>query len=124
MARPLRIEYPGAVYHVLSRGVGRRDIFHEDHDYRTFLTKLSENAADFRVKVRSYCLMKNHFHLYLQTQEANLSQFMQSLLTSYAMIKNRRDRRTGHLFQGRFKGHLIEEDGYGNVLRCFVVGEG
>jgi REP element-mobilizing transposase RayT len=120
MARPLRIEYPGAVYHVLSRGVGRRDIFHADRDYHTFLLKLAENASDFRVKVRSYCLMKNHFHLYVQTQEANLSKFMQSLLTSFAVIKNRRDRRTGHLFQGRFKGHLIEEDGYGNVLSRYI----
>ena len=120
MARPLRIEYPGAVYHVLSRGVGRRDIFHKHQDYHTFLVKLSENAADFRVKIRSYCLMKNHFHLYVQTKEANLSKFMQSLLTSYAVIKNRRDRRSGHVFQGRFKGHLIEEDGYGNVLSRYI----
>jgi len=120
MARPLRIEYAGAVYHVLSRGVGRRDIFHKDSDYQTFLTKLAENADDFRVDVRSYCLMRNHFHLYVQTREANLSKFMQSLLTSYAVIKNRRDRRTGHLFQGRFKGHLIEEDGYGNMLSRYI----
>jgi putative transposase len=120
MARPLRIEYPGAVYHVLSRGVGRRDIFHKDQDYHTFLVKLSESADDFRVKVRSYCLMKNHFHLYVQTKEANLSRFMQSLLTSYAVIKNRRDRRTGPVFQGRFKGHLVEEDGYGNVLSRYI----
>ena len=120
MARPLRIEYPDAVYHVLSRGVGRRNIFHCDDDYETFLTKLVENADDFRVKIRSYCLMTNHFHLYLQTEEENLSKFMQSLLTAYAVIKNRKDRRSGHLFQGRFKAHLVDEDGYGNALSRYI----
>jgi putative transposase len=120
MARPLRIEYPGAVYHVLSRGVGRRDIFQQDGDYRSFLEKLAENTGDFRVKIRSYCLMTNHFHLYLQTEEANLSKFMQSLLTSYAALKNRRDRRLGHLFQGRFKAHLVDAEGYGNALSRYI----
>jgi REP element-mobilizing transposase RayT len=114
------VEYAGAVYHALSRGVGRRDIFHTDKDYELFLEKLETNAGDFRVKVRSYCLMKNHFHLYLQTEQANLSKFMQSLLTSYAMAKNRRDRRTGHLFQGRFKAHLIGGDDYGNALSRYI----
>jgi REP element-mobilizing transposase RayT len=108
------------VYHVLSRGVGRADIFHQDRDYETFLDKVEKNAALFKVNVRCYCLMKNHFHLYLQTEEANLSRFMQSLLTAYSMTKNRRDRRTGHLFQGRFKAHLVEDDQYGDTLSRYV----
>jgi putative transposase len=120
MARPLRVEYPGAVYHVLSRGVGRQDVFHHDSDYETFLSKLAENASSFKVQVRSYCLMTNHFHLYLQTEEANLSQFMQAFLSAYSIIKNRRDQRRGHLFEARFKAHVVEEDGYGNILSRYI----
>ena len=120
MARPLRIEFPGACYHVMNRGNDRRRIFDSDKDYELFFRKLGEFSNLYRVEVRSYCLMANHFHLYICTPEGNLSRYMQSLLTSYTVSKNRRDRRRRHLFQGRFKGLLVDDEGYGSVVSRYI----
>ena len=120
MARPLRVEYEGAYYHVMNRGNGRRRVFHTDRDYELFLEKLGQAAETFRVSLRAFCLMPNHFHLYLATPQANLSRFMQSLLTAFTVSLNRRRRSSGHVFQGRFKAVLVEDEAYGQAVGRYV----
>ena len=118
MARPLRIEYPGARYHVTARGNEQRDIFRSDHDRFHFLELLSELGERFGIKAHAYVLMDNHFHLMLETPEANLSRAMQWLGVSYSVWFNRRHRRVGHLFQGRFKAVIVEDErGWQEVAR-------
>jgi putative transposase len=112
MARPLRVEYPGAVYHVVNRGNQRARVFHTVWHHQRFLKTLEEFAPGFDVGVYCYCLMPNHFHLLLCIREANLSRFMQSLLTAYTVSSNRRDGGAGHVFQGRLKAHLVEAQRY------------
>jgi REP element-mobilizing transposase RayT len=120
MARPLRIEYAGASYHVMNRGTHGHAVFQTDDDRRFFLNRLAHFADMFRVCVRAYCLMPNHFHLYLCTLEANLSRFMQSLLTSYAVVHNRKHGVSGHLFQGRFRAIVVEDEAYGSEASRYV----
>ena len=120
MARPLRVEYAGALYHVMNRGNRRERVFRKTADYGLFLDRLGRFSAEFGVEVLSYCLMPNHFHLFLRTREANLSRFMQSLLTSYTVFVNRRDRTSGHIFQGRFKAQLVEGVGYFDTLSRYI----
>ncbi len=120
MARPLRVEYPGALYHVMNRGNRRERVFRTRADYRLFLERLGRFAEDFEVEVLSYCLMPNHFHLFLRTRQANLSRFMQSLLTSFTVFVNRRDKSSGHIFQGRFKAQLVEGGGYYDTLSRYI----
>jgi putative transposase len=112
MARPLRIEYPGAYYHVTSRSNERRAIFADDTDKRRFLEILETTSNLFGAEVHGYVLMRNHFHLILMTPTANLQKFMQRFNTSYTVYFNRRHHRTGHLFQGRYKALLIDRDTY------------
>jgi len=113
MARPLRIEYEGACYHVMNRGNRGEEVYRDARDYELFVDRLAHFAEMFRVGVRSYCLMPNHFHLYLCTREANLSRFMQSLLTSHAVTFNLRHDLSGHVFHRRFKAVLVEDEAYG-----------
>ncbi|OGV62967.1 MAG: hypothetical protein A3K19_18260 [Lentisphaerae bacterium RIFOXYB12_FULL_65_16] len=120
MARPLRVEYAGALYHVMNRGNRRARVFRRRADYEMFLDRLGRFAKEFDVDVLSYCLMPNHFHAFLRTREANLSRFMQSLLTSYTVFVNRRDRTSGHIFQGRFKAQVVESDGYFATLSRYI----
>ena len=118
MARPLRIEHPGARYHVTARGNEQRDIFRSDNDRFHFLELLSELSERFGIKAHAYVLMDNHFHLMLETPEANLSRAMQWLGVSYSVWFNRRHRRVGHLFQGRFKAVIVEDErGWQEVAR-------
>lgn len=112
MARPLRIGNPGAHYHVTNRGNQRAAVFHRKADYELFLQKLGRFAGLFRARVFCYCCLGNHFHLYVRTEEANLSRFVQSLLTSFTVSLNRARRRRSHVFQGRFKAQLVEEEAY------------
>jgi REP element-mobilizing transposase RayT len=112
MARPLRIEYPGACYHVTCRGNERREIFADDRDRKRFLEILAENKELYGVEVHGYVVMANHFHLLVMTPEANLQKFMQRFNTSYAVHYNRRHRRSGHLYQGRYKAILVDTDNY------------
>lgn len=100
MARPLRIEYPNAFYHVINRGDNRRLVFSGPEDYSLFLDKLVLFSEAYKIKVRAYCLMPNHFHLYIQTPEGNLSRFMHALLTSFTSIKNHRQKTSGHSMGG------------------------
>jgi REP element-mobilizing transposase RayT len=112
MARPLRIQYPGAYYHVMNRGNRGEAIFITDSDRVTFLDALADSCETYQIKLIGYVLMSNHFHLLLQTPQANLSEFMRHFLVTYTVRFNRRNDRTGHVFQGRFKSLLVEADEY------------
>ena len=112
MARPLRIEFAGAIYHVMSRGNARQDIVLDDADREKRLDWLRRTVETYGWRLHAFALMTTHDHLFLETPEPNLSAGMQYPGGSYTSYFNRRHRRCGHLFQGRFKGHLIEEDGY------------
>ena len=112
MARPVRIEYPGAVYHVITRGNNRQLIFRDDHDRTTYLEKLSSYCEDKGVELLCYCLLTNHVHLLLETPKGNLAKFMQPFQTSYTVYFNRRHRRTGHVFEQRYKAFLVDKDNY------------
>jgi putative transposase len=122
MARPLRLDFAGAVHHVTSRGNQRRPIFRCDDDRRQFLKLLGEAAVRFGWCVTAYVLMTNHFHLVISTPEGSLSRGMHWLSGTYAAWFNRRHRRSGHLFQGRFHSFLIDEENYlAEVLRYVVL---
>lgn len=120
MARPLRIEFSGAYYHVFSRGNDRADIFCSDKDRRKFLELLEILSERFAIEVHSYVLMDNHYHLLLCTLEPNLSRAMQWLGTTYTLYYNNRNSKTGHLFRGRFKSILVENDQYLMQLSLYI----
>lgn len=107
MARPIRVEYPGASYHVMARGNERKLIYRNDHDYELFLKTLIQMVRQHGILLQAFCLMPNHYHLALTTPKANLSQAMGWLQTTYTIRFNRRYFRNGHLFQGRFKAHVV-----------------
>jgi REP element-mobilizing transposase RayT len=122
MARPLRLEFSDALYHVTSRGNERRPIFRTNRDRETFLLFLGQATRRFGWSVTGWVLMTNHFHLVLKTPEPNLSKGMQWLNSTYANWFNRIHRRCGHLFQGRFKAFLVDEESYfADVLRYVVL---
>lgn len=112
MARPLRIEFENAIYHVMARGNARQKIFLEDEDYRKLADGLARTVERCGWLVMAYCWMPNHLHLFLRTPHSNLSRGMQRFLSGYANWFTRRHRRPGHLFQGRFRGELIEDESY------------
>ena len=112
MARKLRVQYPGAIYHVMSRGNRRERIFVDDQDRRKFLETLSEVCEKTGWQVHAYCLMKNHFHAVVETPEPNLVDGMKWFLGTYTSRFNRRHRMVGHLFSGRYKA--LPVDGSGN----------
>ena len=117
MARPLRIEYPGAIYHVLSRGDRREAIFRTEADRKLFLDLLDQTCRRTGWQIHAYCLMDNHFHLVVETPRSNLSAGMQWLLGSYTQRFNRRHRLWGHLFGGRYKALLVDGRPGGAYLR-------
>jgi REP element-mobilizing transposase RayT len=108
MARPLRIQYEGAFYHVINRGDRREPIFLDAEDRRGFLQTLGRACAKTGWQVHAYCLMSNHFHLVMETPQANLVAGMKWLLGTYTQRFNRRHRLSGHLFQGRYKAQHID----------------
>jgi REP element-mobilizing transposase RayT len=120
MARQWRIEYPDALYHVLSRGNGRQDIFLSDQDRHTFVELLQEVYERYSVDICAYVLMRNHYHLLLRTPEANLSRAMQWFGTTFTRRFHMHNRTSGHLFQGRFKCILVENDAYLLQLSCYI----
>ncbi len=120
MARPIRVEFAGAVYHVMARGNERREVFRDDPDRQRFLETLAEAVARFGLRLYAYCLMPNHYHLLLATPRANLSRAMGWLQTTYTARFNRRHRRSGHLFQGRYKAQLVEADVYAQWLVEYI----
>jgi len=121
MARQARIEYPGAIHHVRSRGNGCQDIFLDDVDRQHFLDLLGEAVDHYDWLVTAYTQMDNHFHLELETPEPNLSDGMKWLLGSYVSWFNRRHKRTGHLFGDRFHSDLIERDTYLTVVARYIA---
>ena len=102
MARRPRVFAPGLLYHVIARGNQRRKTFLSDDDYRAYLERLERYRAKFRLRIYAFCLMPNHVHLLLETGSTPLSKFMQGLQQSYTQYFNRRHRKVGHLFQGRY----------------------
>ena len=122
MARPLRIEYDGALYHVTSRGNERKPIFKDAGDRERFLTTLWQVCKRFHWLCHAYCLMINHYHLVIETPDGNLSKGMRQLNGVYTQAFNRRHRRVGRLFHGRFKGILVQKDShYLEVCRHVVL---
>jgi REP element-mobilizing transposase RayT len=112
MARPLRIEYEGAFYHITSRGNDRKRIFFSKSDYSKFKSYLEDGMKKYGYRIHSYVLMANHYHLLIETPKANLSKLMHYINGSYTTYINRKRDRSGHLFQGRFKAILVDQDSY------------
>ena len=121
MARPLRIEFAGALYHVTSRGNSRDAIFWEESDRMLFMAVLGEVCELFNWSVHAWCLMDNHYHLLIETPDSNLSKGMRYLNGVYTQRFNRRHAHVGHLFQGRFKAVLVDKDGYLLELARYIV---
>jgi REP element-mobilizing transposase RayT len=121
MARPLRVEYPGAVYHVTTRGNARNKIFSDDQDRLGFLAVIEAVVKRFNWLCHAYCLMDNHYHLVIETPDANLSTGMRQLNGIYTQKYNRRHATPGHIFQGRFKAILVDKDNYLLELCRYVV---
>ena len=121
MARPLRIEFPGAVYHVTSRGNARQAIFIDDEDRGRFFGILSTVVERFNWLCHAYCLMENHYHLLIETLDGNLSKGMRELNGVYTQEFNQKHRRVGHLFQGRYKAIIVEKDSHLLSLCRYVV---
>src|SRR5260221_3438592 len=113
MPRQLRIEYPGAIYHVMNRGDRREPIFHDDVDRKRFVTALSEACIKTDWQIHAYCLMNNHFHLVVETPNANLVAGMRWFLSTYTARFNRRHKLFGHLFTGRYKSLIVDGSGSG-----------
>lgn len=120
MTRPLRIEYPGAVYHVYSRGNERKDIFRTPADYELFLGILKNATELYDLLIHAYCLMPNHFHILIETPSANLCDAMKRLLGLYTVRFNRSHNRFGHLFQGRYKALLVDKDNYFLLVSRYI----
>jgi REP element-mobilizing transposase RayT len=122
MTRPLRLQVPGGIYHVTARGNDRRPIFEDDDDRARFITGLASVVLRYHVRCHAYCLMGNHYHLLLETPEANLSVAMRQLNGVYSQQFNRRHTRCGHLLQGRFGAQLVAGDSYlWEVCRYIVL---
>jgi len=121
MARPLRLELAGGLYHVTSRGDRREDIYVDDEDREEWLSLLGRVCSRFNWRCHAYCLMDNHYHIVIETAEANLSKGMRQLNGVYTQYYNRRHNRVGHVFQGRFKGIMVEQDVYLLELARYVV---
>ncbi len=121
MSRPIRIEFSGALYHVTARGDRRELIFEDDVDREGFLELLGQVVADFNWVVHAYCLMSNHYHLLVETPDANLGKGMRQLNGVYTQNSNRRHRRSGHVFQGRDKAILVDRESYLLELARYIV---
>ena len=121
MARPLRIEYDGAVYHVTARGNARKAIYKDDEDRNTFLEVLHQVNERFNWLCHAYCLMNNHYHLLIETPDGNLSKGMRQLNGVFTQRFNNRHHRVGHIFQGRYKSILIDNEGYLLEVSRYVV---
>ena len=122
MARHLRVEFPGAIYHVNCRMLGdsRARLFGDTSEYERFIERLAERVDSYDVRLYLYCLMRTHFHLVLETPKGNLSQFMQSLNTAYTVYYNLRHDRHGHLLDGRYKAKLVEGGEYLLALSRYI----
>jgi REP element-mobilizing transposase RayT len=120
MARPLRVEFEGALYHLTGRGNARQSIFADEKDCAKFVQLLIESLERYDVALHGYVLMGNHYHLIAETRRANLGRWMHWLTTAYTVYFNRRHKRAGHLFQGRYKSIVVEAEGYLLSLSRYV----
>lgn len=120
MARHLRLEYEGAIYHITARGNERSDIFRDDGDKKKFLEKVEELVEVHHVRVYAYVVMSNHYHLLVETPRGNISRFMQQLNTSYTMYYNVKHDRVGHVFSGRYKAKVVCGDEYLLALTRYI----
>lgn len=120
MARSLRIEYPGAFYHVTSRGNERKEIFCNRGDREQFLSYLESATVRYGARIHVYCLMSNHYHLLVETPHGNLSQIMKHVNGAYTSYFNTKRQRAGHLLQGRYKAILVEKDEYAQELSRYI----
>ena len=120
MARPLRIAYPGAFYHVTSRGNEQKDLFKNHKDREKFLAYVESAVVRYGAVVHAYCLMSNHYHLLLETPSGNLAQIMRHINGAYTTYFNVKRKRVGHLFQGRYKAILVEADAYALELSRYM----
>jgi putative transposase len=121
MTRPLRLEFPGALYHVTARGDRRKTIYFDDNDRERWLEILGLVCARFNFIVHAFCQMGNHYHLMLETTEGNLAQGMRQLNAFYSQDFNRQHRLVGHVFQGRYKAILVQKESYLLELARYVV---
>ena len=121
MARPLRIEYDGAIYHITSRGNARKPIFKDDEDRILFLDTLHKVNKRYNWLCHAYCLMNNHYHILVETPDGNLCKGMRQLNGVYTQSFNRRHKRVGHIFQGRYKAVLIEKESHLLEVCRYVV---
>ncbi|MCH8543028.1 MAG: transposase [Alcanivorax sp.] len=121
MARPLRIEFAGALYHVTARGNAQADIYADTTDRHRFLSTLNDVCEQYHWHCHAWCLMDNHYHLLVETGSATLSSGMRQLNGIYSQYFNRRHQRVGHLFQGRYKAILVEKESYLLELARYIV---
>jgi REP-associated tyrosine transposase len=121
MSRPLRLQYPGAIYHVTARGNARQALVRDDSDRQRFVATVASMVAQYQVVCHAWVLMNNHYHLLLETPHANLSHALRHLNGVYTQAFNRRHRRVGHLFQGRYKAIVVEKEAYLLELCRYVV---
>lgn len=121
MARPLRIEFPGATYHITSRGNAKQTVFYDDRDSWCFLSVLEDVAKRSRWFVYAYCLMPNHYHLLVETVDKSLSSGMRLLNSVYGQRFNRNHSRVGHVLQGRFKSIVVDKEAYLLELARYIV---
>ena len=121
MARPLRIEFAGALYHVTSRGDGQEDIYLDDSDREVYLDVLADVKKRFNWTIHAYCLMSNHYHLLIETPDSNLAKGMRHLNGVYTQKFNRHHKRVGHVFQGRYKAILVQKESYLLELSRYIV---
>lgn len=120
MARPLRITYPGAFYHITSRGNEGKNVFKSKRDREKFLAYLESASQRYDAAIHAYCLMDNHYHLLMETPSGNLPQIMRHLNGAYTTYFNVKRKRSGHLFQGRYKAILIDMDEYAKELSRYI----
>ena len=120
MPRKPRVQFPGAIYHIVTRGDGRRELFHDEDHYGRLTRGLADEVKRSGWIVLAFCWMPNHIHLLLTTPEPNLSTGMQHWLSGYANWYAKRNRRTGHLFQGRYKSYLVEDASYYWTLSRYI----
>ena len=120
MARPLRITYPGAFYHITSRGNERKSVFKNERDREKFLEYIESATERYNAVIHVYCLMDNHYHILLETPSGNLPQIMRHINGAYTTYFNVKRDRSGHLFQGRYKAILVEKDEYAKELSRYI----
>lgn len=120
MARPYRLQVEDCLYHITGRGDNRKKIYISSYDYEKFLEYLLIAKDKFKFYLHSYCLMGNHYHLFIETPQANLSRIMHYMNTSYTAYYNKKRNKSGHLFQGRYKSIVVDGDSYFLELTRYI----